>query len=85
MCVCEGILVLKYITGSGRVPAGPVSGFFFFKTQTRPYSLSGRVKPDPLGLGQAEYPQVEQKLPSLVNDYGTPQQNPFIIATILLD
>ena len=24
---------------------------FFSKTQTQPYLLSGRVKPDPLGLG----------------------------------
>ena len=57
-------------TGSGRVftktwtQPGPVSGFFS-KTQTQPYSLSGRVKSDPLGSGRAGYPWVGYKLPSL--------------------
>ena len=59
------------LTGSGRVrfragflpKPGPVSGFFL--TQTRPYSLSDRVKPDPLGSGREGYPQVELKLSSL--------------------
>ena len=40
-------------------------GFLKTQTQTQPYSLLDRVKPDLLGLGQAEYPQVRQKLPSL--------------------
>ena len=35
------------------------------KTHTRPYYLSGRVKSDPLGLGQTRYPRVELLLPSL--------------------
>ena len=43
-------------------------GFFFLKkkTQTRPYSLSGQVKSNPLGSGRARYPRFGQKLPSLV-------------------
>ena len=36
------------------------------KTHTRPYSLSSRVKSDPLGSGWAGYPRVGSKLPSLV-------------------
>ena len=74
--IYEDILVLKYITGSGRVRSGTRRvfiktrtrfGFFFFflKTQTRPDSLSGWVKLDPLGSGRAGYPQVRQKLSSL--------------------
>ena len=50
---------------------GPASGFFFFlKTYTRPYNLSGRVKSDPLGLDRAEYPWVGYKLPSLQKGKG---------------
>ena len=55
------------LNGSGRVwvragffpKPGPASGFFS-KTQTQPYLLSDRVKPDPLGSGQ-----IGHKLPSL--------------------
>ena len=65
-----------YINGSGLVRVRvkflqkprPASGFFFFfflkKTHTRPYNLSRRVKPDPLGLGWATYPWAGYKLPS---------------------
>ena len=44
---------------------------FLKKTQTRPYSLSSRVKSDPLGSSRAGYPQVGQKLPSLCPQGGT--------------
>ena len=45
--------------------AEPASGFNL-KTQTRPYYLSDRVKPDSLGSSQAEYPRDGLLLPSLV-------------------
>ena len=38
---------------------------FFFKTHTRPYSLSGQVKSSPLGSGRVRYLQVGSKFPSL--------------------
>ena len=61
------------LNGLGLVESGFGLGFYqnldllrvFFLTQTQPYSLSGWVKPDPLGSGWAKYPRVEQKLPSL--------------------
>ena len=36
-----------------------------FKTQTCPICFKGWVLPDPLGLDQVGYPQVEPFLPSL--------------------
>ena len=42
----------------------PASGFFF-KTHTRPYNLSDRVKSGLLGSSRTGYPRVGFKLPSL--------------------
>ena len=58
------------ILDAGRVRVGPGRGFkktrtrpgpgsgFFKKTQTRPYSLSDRVKSGPLGSGRTGYPRI---------------------------
>ena len=74
--IYRGILVfLTYIykrvgSKSGFRPSfcknpDPLRVFFFFLNHTRPYNLSGQVKSNPLGSGQAGYLRVEYKLPYL--------------------
>ena len=67
-----GILPLNIMglgPGSGQVwiKPKPASGGFFFKTYTRPYNLSSRVKSGPLRLGRTGYLWVRYKLPSLLD------------------
>ena len=47
-------------SGSGRIfiKTRTRFGFFFFKIQIWPYSLSDRVKSGPLGSGRAGYPRI---------------------------